>query len=183
MELDHLVVRRQGRGTFVSDPSADEIAGRFIRLHGVGGARIRGQIRETDVVRGVANELERARLKLSDHDEVYRVRRVHYHNGAPFLVEDARLPAELFPGLDQRRRVSDHIGILAKEYRILLGNAEERLSTTVPPPAVAAALRMPPHAPVVMLDRIVAALDNGRLVEWRLAHSHLPGSYYLAELS
>jgi hypothetical protein len=34
-----------------------------------------------------------------------------------------------------------------------------------------------------MLDRIVAAFDNGRPVEWRLAHSHLPGSYYLAELS
>jgi GntR family transcriptional regulator len=182
METDRLIVRRQGRGTFVSDPSSDELAARFARLHGPNGSHVRGQIKSAEIARGPASEPERTRLQLSAGEEVYRMQRVHHHDGAPFLVESATVPADLFPGLGDRSRVPDHIGVLAQEYRILLGNAQERVSTAVPPAAVALALRTAPGAAVIVLDRVVVAFDNGRPVEWRLAHSHLPGSYYLAEL-
>jgi GntR family transcriptional regulator len=181
METDRLIVRHQGRGTFVSDPSSGELAARFTRLHDPDGRRALGQIKSVEVARGVAGELERTRLQLSSGTEVYRVRRVRHHNGGAFLVEDAALPVELFPGLAERDRIADPITVLAKEYGLLLGNAEERVSAAVPPAAVAQALRTAPDAPVVVLDRVVFTIDNRRPVEWRLVHSHLPGSYYLAE--
>jgi GntR family transcriptional regulator len=182
METDRLIVRHQGRGTFVSDPSSDELATRFTRLHGPDGSRVRGQIRSVEVERGEAGGLERERLQLTAGAEVYRVRRVRQHNGAAFLVEDAALPVELFPGLGERGQIADPITILAQEYGILLGNARERVSAAVPPEGVARVLRTVPDAAVVVLDRVVFTIDNRRPAEWRLAHSHLPGSYYLAEL-
>jgi DNA-binding GntR family transcriptional regulator len=144
--------------------------------------RIRGQIKSAEIARGPADDLERARLQLPAGNEVYRVRRVHHYNDRPFLVEDAVLPADLFPALEQRGRTPDQIGVLAQEYRILLGNAEERVSSGVPPAHVAEALRSPPAVAVVVLDRVITAFDKGRPVEWRVAHSHLPGSYYQVEL-
>src|SRR5262249_18446191 len=76
METDRLIVRRQGRGTFVSDPTSGELAGRYMMLHGPDGDRICGQVKSSQVVRVTASTVERARLQLSDGDEVYRVTRV-----------------------------------------------------------------------------------------------------------
>jgi GntR family transcriptional regulator len=182
MEADRLIVRKQGRGTFVSNPSSDDIAARFTRFHDPSGGRIRAGIAAAAIARGRASQLEQARLHLSGDDDVFRIRRVHYHNSAPFLVEDAAMPAELFPGLDEGGRVPENIGVLAQAYRIPLGPARERVSIAAPPAAIAAALRMAPDVAAVVLDRVVAALDKGRPVEWRVAYGHLPGGYYLAEV-
>jgi GntR family transcriptional regulator len=182
METDRLIVRHQGRGTFVSDPSSDELATRFTRLHGPDGRRTHGQIKSVEVERGVAGEPEREQLQLAAGAEVYRVHRVRQHNSAVFLVEDAELPAKLFPGLGECGQIADPITVLAQEHGILLGNAQERVTAAVPPAAVAHVLRTPPDTPVVVLDRVVFTIDNLRPVEWRLAHSHLPGCYYVAEL-
>jgi GntR family transcriptional regulator len=182
MEEDGLVVRRQGRGTFVSDPGSAERSARFVRLHGGNGACIRGQVTSVEITRAPATERERARLRLGADAQVHRIRRIRHYEGNPFQVEDATLPADLFPRLDERSRVSDHIGVLAREHGILLGGCREHVSTAVPPPSVASALRLEAEAMVVVLDRVISAYDNGPPVEWRLAHTHLPGSYYLAEI-
>jgi GntR family transcriptional regulator len=135
-----------------------------------------------EVARGVATPMERARLRLPTDDEVYRIRRVRRDNGTNFLVEDIALPMELFPGLGERKDIPDQIGALAHENGILLGRAHERISTAVPPPEIAAVLGTAQAMPITVLDRVVFTIDDRRPVEWRLAHSHLPGSYYLSEL-
>jgi GntR family transcriptional regulator len=182
MEADRLILRRQGRGTFVRDPCSHELAQRFIRLYRPDGTPICGQIKSTEITRGAANAMERDRLRLGAADEVYRIRRVRHCDGTPFSVEDATLPADLFPGLGESGPVADPIAALAQEYRILLGSAQERVSSAVPPEAAAKALRTASGVPVVVLDRVVFRIDDRRPVEWRVAHSHVPGGYYLAEI-
>jgi GntR family transcriptional regulator len=182
METDRLIVRQQGRGTFVSNPSSEELAGRFAMLHGPDGKRICGQVKASQIARGLASDLERDRLQLATGDEVYRVKRVRYYGGVAFLVEDAVLPADLFPGLDARREVADEIGALARGFGILVGNARERVYAASPATDVARILRTAPGTPVVVLDRVLLMMDGRRPVEWRIAHSHLPGGYYLAEI-
>jgi GntR family transcriptional regulator len=182
MESDRLVVRQPGRGTFVTDPSSDALTARFIRLYGPNGSRISGQILSTAMERAPASDLERRKLRLASGAEVCRAHRVRQHDGTPFLVEDIVLPADLFPGLGDTRQLADHLSALARKYGILLGNAEERVSAVGAPAAVAEALGIAPGTPVVLMDRLISTLDQGRPVEWRLAHCHLPGGYYLAEL-
>jgi GntR family transcriptional regulator len=182
MEMDRLIVRQQGRGTFVSDPRSEELAARFTMLHDPDGKRVCGQLKSSEIARGAAGDVERDRLRLAAGEEVYRVKRVRAHRGAPFLAEEAVLPADLFPGLEARRGTADQIATLAREYGVLLGNAHERVYTAVPPPAVAGILGTAPGTAVVVLDRVLLMMDGRRPVEWRTAHAHLPGGYYMAQI-
>jgi GntR family transcriptional regulator len=181
MEAERLLTRRQGRGTFVNDQSSDELAARFSNIRGPDGKRVCGLVKSAEIAEGPANEMECARLGLLPEDRVIRIHRVRHHKGQVFLVEDVSLPAALFPGLVEKKAVTDRIIVLAQEYGILLGKAEERVSLAGAPPAVAQKLGVAADSPVMVLNRLVLALD-GRPIEWRLAWCHLDDRYYMAEM-
>jgi GntR family transcriptional regulator len=138
---------------------------------------ISGQAKSAEINQGTANELECTRLRLRADETVYRIHRIRDHGVQIFLVEDVTLPAALFPGLAETEVIADHVGALAQEYGILLGKVEERISMSIPPRAVANPLAVASGTPVLLLDRVVFALDGHRPVEWRLAYSHLVNSY------
>lgn len=182
LEAERLLTRRQGRGTFVNDPASDELAVRFSNVRGPGGERVSGDVRATEVEEAAANEVECVRLRLRRQDRVLRLKRVRYMGEKPIMVEHASLPAALFPGFVGKEGVSHRIVLLAQQYGILLGKAEERVSIGTASPAVAEALGIEPDAPLLLLDRVVHTLD-GRPIEWRVAHCHLADQYYLAEMT
>ena len=61
--------------------------------------------------------------------------------------------------------------VLAQEYGILLGKAEERVSLSGAIAAVAQKLGVAAGSPVMVLDRIVLALDG---LPHRMAHGLVP---------
>jgi len=177
-----LVTRQPGRGTFVNDQAAHEFADRFSRLRAPDGEPVCAHAKSVEIAKGAATDLECTRLRLHADETVYRIRRVREHRGQVFLIEDATLPAALFPGLADKKAIADHVGALAQEYGILLGKAEERISMGIPLPTVANTLAVASGTPVLMLDRVVFTLDGNRPVEWRLAHCRLANGYYFAEM-
>jgi GntR family transcriptional regulator len=181
LEAERLLTRRQGRGTFVNDQASDELAVRYTRICGLDGARICADVAVTDVGEAAANEAECLRLRLEPQQRVCRVRRLRTFRGEPFMVEEVSMPAALFPGLAERRDLPPRIAVLAQQFGILLGKGEERLCVGAATPEVAEALKVAVHAPVLVLDRLVHALD-GRPVEWRLGKGNLVGKYYVAEM-
>lgn len=182
MEADRLLTRRQGRGTFVNDQASEELAWRFSNLRTVDGQRLDPHAQTTHVAEGAASEEERLRLDLGPDDRIYRVHRTRLHNNQPFMVEHATVPAELFPGLDKEGELAIRIILLAQQHGVLLGKAEERISIGEASQAVAKAIGLAPGRPVMVLDRIVLALD-GRPVEWRVAWCNLVDKYYKAEMA
>ena len=181
MEAERLLTRRQGRGTFVNDQASDELAARFSNLRALDGSRVCGEIKSADIGEGRANPLECERLRLRSDDHVYRIHRVRHHKGQVYSVEDASLPAALFPRLVEKTSVADRIIVLAQEYGLLLGKAAERVSLGQASPPVAQTLDISVDSPVMVLDRVVMALD-GRPIEWRLGHCNLVDKYYMAEM-
>jgi GntR family transcriptional regulator len=182
MEAERLLTRRQGRGTFVNDQSSDELAARFSNIRSPDGKRVCGQVKSAEVSEGPANEAECARLRLRPEDRVYRIHRVRQHKGQVFLVEDVTLPAALFPELeDKKASLTERIIVLAQEYGILLGKAEERVSLSGASSVIAQKLGVAAGSPVMVLDRVVLALD-GRPIEWRMGWCHLADRYYMAEM-
>jgi GntR family transcriptional regulator len=97
------------------------------------------------------------------------------------MVEEVSLPASMFPGLSVQDFAS-RIVLLAQRYGVLLGKAEERLSIGAASPEVAETLKIAPETPLMVLDRLVYALD-GRPVEWRVGRGHFTDKYYMAEIS
>jgi GntR family transcriptional regulator len=182
LEVQRLITRRQGRGTFVNDPSAAGLAGRFNNIRGAAGERIFGWVILRQITEGIATNLERERLRLPGDAAVFRIHRVKEHAGRNFLVENITVPAALFAGLLDQPAIADDIVGLAQHYAILLGRGEERISTVVASAATAQALGVTPGMPVTMLDRVLFMLEADRPVEWRIAYSHLPDSYYVSEI-
>jgi GntR family transcriptional regulator len=181
METQRVIRRRQGRGTFVNDQTSAELEARFSNFRGPDGEIVNGSVASVKIDEGVADDHERRRLQLPAADPVYRIRRVHVHRGQTYMAEHATVPAALFPGLAGRRKIAASITELAREYGILLGRAEQRLSPDEPTPAAAEALGVAPGTPVMQRDRVVFLL-NGPPAEWAVAQCHLDGGYYVAEL-
>ena len=90
------------------------------------------------------------------------------------------MPATVFPGLVDEQTPSDSVTALAKRYGVLLGKAEERLSIGESALEVAEALAIAVKSPVMLLDRVIFALDD-RPVEWRLGWCHIGDKHYFAE--
>ena len=181
MEAEGLVMRRQGRGTFVNDRVSDGFAARFSNLRDADGTEIFGQIQSSEVAEGAATALEQERLHLSQGEIVYRIHRTRAHIGRIFMVEDTSLPAALFAGLAKAKSGVDELTVLAREHRILLGTSEERVSAVMPSTPIASTLGVAPGAAVMLLDRVVRMLDGDRPVEWRVAFCHLPAGHYLTK--
>jgi GntR family transcriptional regulator len=181
MEGQHLLTRRQGRGTFVNDQASDAMSMRFSNIRGKSGERVTGRVKTCEISEGKATDKERDRLAVQPLEAVYRVRRVRLHNDRPFMVEETSYPAALFAGLPELKNPSHRITVLAQEFGLLLGRAEERVALGRAQPAVAAELGLAPDAPLLVLDRVVRGLD-GRPIEWRIGYCHFADQYYLAEI-
>jgi GntR family transcriptional regulator len=183
LEVERAVTRQQGRGTYVTDHSSDAHLSRFWRIGGVDEVAVVGDGKAIDIVDAPANDEERRRLSLGPHDRVYRVRGIYLNGKVPFMVEEASLPAALFPELLEKKGAPHRIAALAQEHGILLGKAEERISIRNAPASVAEALRIAPDTPVMLLDRLLQTVDR-QPVEWRIAHCNLAGGCsYLAEMT
>ena len=181
MEQEHLLTRRQGRGTFVNDQGSEELEVRFCNVRAADGNRMRGQFKDVEIVETTANETEQARLRLGAKDRVWRVQRIRVDRNGPFMVEALSLPAALFPDLAASEMPMPRLAVLAQRYGILLGKAEERVSIETATASVAKALGIAKGSPVIVLDRVVSALDR-RPVEWRIGRCHLAAGHYLAEM-
>lgn len=178
MEAMRLLTRRQGQGTVVNDPSSKELAGRYDHVRKADGANIADEVKTGEVAKGHSTELERARLRLTRDDDVYRFHRARVHDGRTYMVEDVSMPARLFPGLADAQDPPALVTLVGVRYGILLGTAEERVSIAEASQEVAEALALPPGSPVMLLDRVVFALD-GRAVEWRMGWCHAADKVYL----
>jgi GntR family transcriptional regulator len=181
LEVERVLTRKQGRGTFVNDQASDALASRFCRISASDGKPIAGDAKTIEIVEAQANDEERRRLHLGARDGVYRVRGVCLNGDLPFMLEEASLPAALFPGLLEKKGVEHRIVALAQLYGILLGKAEERISIGPASATIAETLRVAPDTAVMRLDRLLLTLDR-HPVEWRVAHCHLAGGFYLAEM-
>lgn len=179
MEAQRLISRRQGRGTFVSDQTSEELAARLCNLRGPNGERLHIRPATVAVREGEASEQEGRRLRIAAGAPVYRIRRVRRREQDNFVVKDAVVPAALFPGLVDKQEVAGSISAIAQAFGILVGTAEERISLRIPPLEIAGALGVVQGVAVMHLERLVFRLD-GPPVEWSTAYCHLPGGYYLA---
>jgi GntR family transcriptional regulator len=182
LAAEHLVTRRQGRGTFVNDQASEQLAARFSNLRALDGRRVLGHQDEASVAAEQASSEERERLFLSEGALVYRIHRVRSHLGRPCMVENVVLPAERFPGLVEAPDPAKELTTLARDHGVALGEAEERVAAVLPSKAVARSLGMSANQPVLLLDRIVRALDSGIPVEWRTAHCRWNDGHYVADI-
>jgi GntR family transcriptional regulator len=165
----NLLVRRQGRGTYVAEHDQEHALFHFFKLTDRAGRPLVPESRVLRLSRGAAKAAEAERLQLAPGDEAIRITRVRSLSGKPAIFERIVLPAALFPGLDEKRDLPNTLYTLyARDYGITIGRAEERLSAVAAGAEAARHLGIDREAPLLAIDRTARALDQ-RPVEWRLS--------------
>jgi GntR family transcriptional regulator len=182
--LEHmrLIIRRQGRGSFVSDLTSGELVDRFATIRGPDGGNVVAEVGSVEIERVAATAEECARLCLAQGDPIYRVRRVLVDGHAPFMIEKSSMPAALFPGLEQQDTLAGQVALLARHFGVLLGKGSERIATEPASREVSESLGVAEGAIVVVLDRVILALD-GRPIEWRIGWCNLAGKHYQVQIA
>ncbi len=179
---DHLVVRRQGSGTFVAEQTPAEVLFRFFKIYRVNGDRVLPDSAGVRIRQGAASRRECGRLNLRPGVDVIRISRIRLDQGTPFIREQITLPADVFPGLAGANTVPNTLyDLFQREYGVTVARADERLEPVVAGTADARALEIEVGTPLLKVDRIAIGL-NERPIEWRVSLCHLKGRTYLAEL-
>lgn len=179
---ERLVVRRQGRGTFVVEHTSEDVLFRFFHIYRDDGSRIAPASIGTVARTGEADTAERARLSLSKSAHVIRITRLRAFAGQPFLAEKIVLPRARFPGLAEKPEIPNTLyDLFQREYGILVARADERITAVAANKWTARDLKIPEGTPLLHIDRIAYAIDD-RPVEWRVSFVHLDGAHYLSRL-
>lgn len=183
MEQEHLITRRQGRGTYVNDQTSDDLAQRFSRICNREGTPLSSEVLKSEVKLARASDDECDRLRLRPGDQVVRVRRVQASGGKRTMLEQIAMPEQRFPGLAAKAQIPPRIVALAQQYGVLLGGAQEKVMATRATASIAEALAIDVGTPLLELDRLVYAID-GKPVEWRFATCNLiDGDYYSVDIT
>lgn len=188
LAAENLLVRRQGKGTFVATHAEETIQFRFLRLtpdDGAPGERAAMERRFIDCVRQRPNAELAKLLKLRPNDAVVRVRRVLSFRGVPVVLDDIWLPAPLFKGLTAEK-LSDYrgpmYGLFESEFGVRMIRAEEKIRAVAADRSSAGLLALDAGAPLLSVERLSMTYGD-KPVEWRLGLYNTATHYYRNELS
>jgi GntR family transcriptional regulator len=160
LATDNLVVRRQGKGTFVATHAENHVQFRFLKLvpdMGAPGSEGPAQRDIIDCRRTRASADVARALALKTGDAVLQARRVLSYGGVPTIVEDLWLPATPFKGLTAER-LSDYHGpmyaLFETEFNVRMVRADEKIRAVPAADGLETLLKVPPGTPLLNVERI-----------------------------
>jgi GntR family transcriptional regulator len=160
LAAENLVVRRQGKGTFVATHAEQHVQYRFLKLVPDSGDLNHEGPAERTIVdcrrQRASAEVARA-LALRTGDPVLQVRRVLAYGGVPTILEDLWLPGTPFKGLTAERLTQWHgpmYALFETEFGVRMVRAEEKLRAVLPDAQQAQLLRVDTGMPLLSVERV-----------------------------
>jgi GntR family transcriptional regulator len=185
LAADNLLVRRQGKGTFVSTHAEQNVQYRFLRLMPNDGPVVAAQRRFIDCRRLRAPADVARSLGLKSGDAVVNVRRVLSFDAAPTVLDDIWLPGALFKGLTAER-LADYkgpmYGLFESEFGVRMIRAEEQIRAVSADEASAALLGLAAGTPLLSVERLSMTYGD-KAVELRRGLYSTASHYYRNDLN
>ena len=182
-----MLVRRQGRGTFVASHTPDRL---FHFFHVVAREAPAGSPRELPSTRLLSFRQARAAqavaaaLAIAPGARVLQVENLLHLRGRPVLLDEIAVSAALFPRLDRarfERREGTIYGLYESDYGIDVVRSTERLSAVACPARVARRLALEAGDPVLRIRRVAYGWGD-RPVEHRISWVDTRSHDYLSDL-
>jgi GntR family transcriptional regulator len=180
---ENLLIRHQGRGTFVATHTAQRELFHFFHLVDEDGIKLLPAYSQLiDCSRRRANQGEIKRLRLSGSAHVISITRIRHLNDCPAIYETITLPAACFPDFENADDIPNELyGRYENSYGVTIHKATERLRAVAAYDQEAEALGIKLGAPLLEIDRIAETLD-GTPVEWRVSRCDSRTHSYLTEI-
>ena len=191
LAADNLLVRRQGKGTFVATHAAQHVPYRFLKLTpDVGDAADEGPAQRDiiDCKRLRASADVARALGLRPGDAVLQVRRVlsfqdSHPNGVfvPTILEDLWLPGGPFKGLTAERLAGYQGAMYAlfeTEFNVHMVRADEKIRAVHPDAEQARLLKVAETAPLLSVERVAYTYNDVPMELRRGLYSTLTHHYH-----
>lgn len=183
LTAENLLIRRQGRGTFVAEPEESRILFNFFRLVPDSGERAFPQSRIIRRSKGKATRQEAAALAVPDGASLWRMERIRTFGDAPLLVETIALPAERFPGFAELAEIPNNVyRLYSQRWGITIASAHERLKAIAAGARDAAHLGCAAGAPLLEIWRVATDLEQSP-VELRVSRCLTEQAHYRSDLN
>jgi GntR family transcriptional regulator len=164
LEREGFVERRIGIGTFVSPPKIH-----FNKLMSYTEQMAsRGMTAASKLLfaKIIDNEQEAtARLSLPPKSTILKLERLRHTGGEPFALETCYLSAAEFSGLLAAPLQRESLfGILERDYKVVIGYADEEVEATAADPRTADLLGMPRREPVLRIRQVIFSANGKKIM-------------------
>lgn len=182
MTADNLLVRKQGKGTFVAEPEDSRILFQFFRLVPDNGPSAFPQSSVIECEESGASESEATALEIEPGAPLWRIQRLRHLAERCILVETICLPSDRFADFPDLGQIPNNIyQLFSMRWGITIAQAEERLKAVLAEPADARLLACEPGTPLLRIHRIARDLE-GRAVELRISRCLTDDIHYAVNL-
>ncbi len=179
---ENLLVRRQGRGTYVAEPEDSRILFRYFRLQPKTGKPSFPQSHVSSCIRTQADRLEIEALAIPAKSDVWRIGRERHISKKPLLVETLSLPAERFAGFEALDAIPNNVyRLYSDRWGITIARAAERLTAIAADRGDARILGCETGTPLLRIERIAYDLEDTP-VELRVSRCLTDAVHYLSDL-
>ncbi len=185
LAAENLLVRRQGKGTFVATHAEQTTQYRFLRLQPDDG-QAGGTQRQFIDCRRLRAPADVARaLGLRSGDAAIQIKRVLSLRGVPVVFDEIWLPAAPFKGLTAERLSGYRgpmYGLFESEFGVRMIRAEEKIRAVAADAQAAELLAVPPGTPLLLVERLSLTYGD-KPVELRRGLYNTASHHYRNELN
>lgn len=185
MAAENLLVRRQGKGTFVASYSDPRFFYRFLRLIPDDGSIRQARSEPLSCRMAAATETAARALQINVGDSVIMIERLLRFDREPVVFDEIVLVADMFAGLDLEALKNSERSLYSffeTQFGVRMIRAEERLRAVAADPKVAEVLEVEGGSPLLLVERVTYTYGD-RPVEWRCGHCTTEQYSYFNELS
>jgi len=160
---ERILVRHQGRGTFVASHNARRMLFHFFHIVPASGGKEQPETELLSFERAKADADCAKRLDIEQGAAVFRIRNLLLLAAKPVVLDEITLPAERFPRLSEkvfRERDSTIYQLYQERYGINVVRSAERLSAALADRPSAKLLGVAPGSPLLRIKRIALTYHN-----------------------
>ena len=171
LAAEHILVRRQGRGTFVATHNTDRFLFQFFHVERDDGRRDAPVVDLVSFERTRADDEPAQALQLRPGDPVIQIENRLRLQGRAVIYDRLTLPATLFKGLTEKRfreRPSTIYQLYQSDFGITVVRAQERARARAADRNVARVLGLAVGVPVMQVNRTALTFGD-RPVEHRVS--------------
>jgi GntR family transcriptional regulator len=185
LAAENLLVRRQGKGTFVATHAEQQQQYRFLRLMPDEGQDPGLGRQLLDCRRQRAPAWIARQFGLRAGAAMVEVRRILHKDGRPIVLDDIWLPGDLFKGLTAER-LNRHrgpfYGLFETEFGVHMIRAQEKLRAVAADAESAVLLQVPVATPLLSVERLSFTYGD-KPVELRCGLYNTATHYYRNDLN
>jgi GntR family transcriptional regulator len=181
---ERILVRHQGRGTYVASHNARRMLFHFFHIVPAGGGKEQPETELLSFERARADADSATRLNIAPGAPVFRIRNLLRLAGKPVVLDEITLPAGRFPRLSEkvfRERDSTIYQLYQERYGINVVRSAERLGAALADRSSAKLLGVAAGSPLLRIRRTALTYHNAP-VELRTSLVNTAEHEYFSDL-